>query len=136
MVGLWFRVWLSFSDVLFDCNSNFAVPEEGNCRNLVIVLHAGELLAQVAPFIEQQIHPTVVIQALRMALDDALEALKRISTPIDPNNRAEMATIVSSALGTKLVSKWGDFACNMALDAVRRVTVEQADGRKEIDIKR
>lgn len=109
--------------------------EVGDGTTSVIVL-TGELLAQVAPFIEQQIHPTIVIQALRMALDDALEALKRIALPIDTNNRAEMATIVSSALGTKLVSKWGDFACNMALDAVSRVTVDQADGRKEIDIKR
>lgn len=39
---------------------------------------AGELLSVAEQFLEQQMHPTVVISAYRQALDDILEALKDI----------------------------------------------------------
>ena len=37
---------------------------------------AGEMLAVAAPFLEQQVHPTVVISAFRQALEDLLDVLR------------------------------------------------------------
>ena len=37
---------------------------------------AGELLAVAAPFLEQQMHPTVIISAYRQALEDLVDILK------------------------------------------------------------
>lgn len=42
------------------------------------VCTAGELLSVAEQFLEQQMHPTVVISAYRQALDHILEALKEI----------------------------------------------------------
>lgn len=39
---------------------------------------AGEMLSVAEQFLEQQMHPTVVISAYRRALDDMLETLKEI----------------------------------------------------------
>ena len=50
-------------------------------------------------------------------------------------NREEMLKIIKSCIGTKIISKWSDMACNIALDAVSTVSLEE-HGRKEIDIKR
>lgn len=47
-----------------------------------------------------------------------------------------MLQIVQSAVGTKAVNRWAELACNMALDAVRTVELEDGTGRKEIDIKK
>lgn len=47
-----------------------------------------------------------------------------------------MLQIVQSAVGTKAVNRWADLACNMALDAVRTVELEDGSGRREIDIKK
>lgn len=44
----------------------------------VSVRTAGELLSVAEQFLEQQMHPTVVISAYRQALDDILEALRDI----------------------------------------------------------
>jgi len=58
-----------------------------------------------------------------------------LSMEIDVNNREEMLQIVKSCIGTKIISKWSDMACNIALDAVSTVALED-HGRREIDIKR
>jgi len=44
---------------------------------------AGEMLSVAEQFLEQQIHPTVVIGAYRRALEDMLEILKDLRYPED-----------------------------------------------------
>ena len=44
--------------------------------NSLLCLSAGEMLAVAAPFLEQQVHPTVVIGAFRQALEDLLDVLR------------------------------------------------------------
>ena len=39
-------------------------------------LAAGEMLSVAEPFLEQQMHPTVIIRAFRQALDDILSICK------------------------------------------------------------
>ena len=46
-----------------------------------------------------------------------------------------MLKIINSAINTKALSRWSDMACNIALDAVKIVELEE-NGRKEIDIKK
>merc|ERR1711893_394336 len=87
-------------------------------------------------FLEQQMHPKVIISAYRHALEGLLVILKdRVSVPVDVTNREEMLKIVKSSLGTKFIKKWMDLACNIALEATATVALEE-NGRKEIDIKR
>ncbi|XP_056331184.1 T-complex protein 1 subunit gamma [Danio aesculapii] len=108
--------------------------EVGDGTTSVIIL-AGEMLSVAEQFLEQQMHPTVVIGAYRQALDDMLNILKDISTPVDVSNRDMMLKIINSAINTKALSRWSTLACNIALDAVRTVELEE-NGRKEIDIKK
>uniref|UniRef100_A0A674MZS4 T-complex protein 1 subunit gamma n=1 Tax=Takifugu rubripes TaxID=31033 RepID=A0A674MZS4_TAKRU len=58
-----------------------------------------------------------------------------ISTPVDTSDRSMMLKIVHSAINTKMLSRWTELACGIALDAVRIVELED-NGRKEIDIKK
>lgn len=46
-----------------------------------------------------------------------------------------MLKIIHSAINTKVLSRWSQLACNIALDAVRTVELDD-NGRKEIDIKK
>ena len=109
--------------------------EVGDGTTSVIIL-AGEMLAAATEFMEQKMHPTTVISAYVRCLDDALKILdKELTHPIDVSNREEMKKIVKSVVGTKILKKWEDLACDIALDAVSCVETEQ-NGRKEIDLKR
>ncbi|XP_064620836.1 T-complex protein 1 subunit gamma-like [Lineus longissimus] len=109
--------------------------EVGDGTTSVIIL-AGEMLAVASPFLQQKMHPTVIISAYRQALEDIVDILKeKISRPVDTSNRDEMLKIIKSCVGTKFISKWSDLACKIALDATKTVALEE-HGRKEIDIKR
>ncbi|KAG7256653.1 LOW QUALITY PROTEIN: hypothetical protein CRUP_032961, partial [Coryphaenoides rupestris] len=57
------------------------------------------------------------------------------NVPVDLSDRSVMLNIINSAINTKALSRWADMACNIALDAVRMVEMEE-NGRKEIDIKK
>lgn len=108
--------------------------EVGDGTTSVIVL-AGELLANALPFLEQNMHPTVIIAAYRQALEDIVEILKtKVAQPVDLNNVDQMTDVIKSCIGTKFISKWSDLACRIALHAVKTVTVE-AGSKKDIDIK-
>ncbi|KAG7834072.1 hypothetical protein KL943_003368 [Ogataea angusta] len=108
--------------------------EVGDGTTSVIIL-AGEILAQTFPYIEKNIHPVVIIQALKQALKDALEIIHETSIPVDLENEAAMVKLISAAIGTKYVAKWSQLMCQLALKAVKTVLVQEGD-HKEIDIKR
>merc|ERR1712168_450207 len=109
--------------------------EVGDGTTSVVIL-AGEVLSVASQFIEDKIHPTLIIAAYRKALDDMLDILKdQISVPIDVDNDEEMLKTLQSCLGTKFLNQWSNLACNMALKAVRTCMVE-SNGRRDIDIKR
>lgn len=106
--------------------------EVGDGTTSVIIL-AGEILAQCAPYlIEKNIHPVIIIQALKLALADALEIIDQVSKPVDIENDEAMLKLIQASIGTKYVKLWSEKMCQLSLDAVRTVR----DDRNEIDIKR
>lgn len=110
--------------------------EVGDGTTSVIIL-AGEMMSAAEQFLEQKMHPTVIIAAYRRALEDMQEVLNEISVTVDVGNPTEMRKIIASAIGTKFISKWMQLACDMAIKAVATVAIEdKASGQKEIDIKR
>merc|ERR1719410_2112463 len=109
--------------------------EVGDGTTSVIVL-AAEVLGVSQQFLEEKMHPTVIIQAYRQALEDAANILRdKVATPIDMEDKAEVRKVIQSCVGTKFIAKWSDLACDIAMDAVKTVSMEQS-GKKEIDIKR
>merc|ERR1712107_166611 len=109
--------------------------EVGDGTTSVIVL-AAEMLGVSHQFLEEKMHPTVVIQAYRQALEDAAVILAdNVSTKIDLDDAVAVRKVIQSCVGTKFIAKWSDLACDIAMDAVKTVTMIAGD-KKEIDIKR
>ena len=113
--------------------------EVGDGTTSVIIL-AGEILAQCAPYlIEKNIHPVIIIQSLKKALADALEIIKEVSRPVDIHNREAMKNLIKASIGTKYVNLWSDKMCELALKAVEIVRIElgdHSDFKYDIDTKR
>lgn len=85
----------------------------GDGTTSVIIL-AGEMLAAAEPFLERNLHPTVIIRAYMRALEDALRLVDAAAFPIDVQDRDQMLKIVNSCIGTKFTQRLGN------LVAVRR----------------
>ena len=96
---------------------------------------AGEILAQALPQLERNIHPVVIIQAFKRALADALAIISQVATPVEISDDKAMRTIIHSSIGTKFASRWSELMCDLALTAVRTVSID-VGGKQEVDIKR
>lgn len=107
----------------------------GDGTTSVIVL-AGEMLAAAEQFLAQNMHPTVIIRDYRQALEDMVELLEGpLSIPLDSNDHKQLAQVVRACVGTKFIGRWSDLAVDIALNAVKKVTLTEG-GRTEVDIKR
>lgn len=70
----------------------------GDGTTSVIIL-AGEMLAAAEQFLEQQMHPTVIIRQYKEALEDIISLLEGpLSIPVDKNNKQALANVVSILL--------------------------------------
>lgn len=59
--------------------------EVGDGTTSVIIM-TGQLMLAARPFMEMNLHPTIVVSAYYKALDFAKSVLNSISKPIDTNN--------------------------------------------------
>lgn len=112
--------------------------EVGDGTTSVIIL-AGEFMQTARQFLEDNMHPTVIIAAYRKALDKMVEVLeKELATPVNMDSDEEIKKIVKSTLGTKFLAEYMDLAVEMAITAVKTVTLrdEKKGTIDEIDIKR
>ncbi|GIL57804.1 hypothetical protein Vafri_13047 [Volvox africanus] len=108
--------------------------EVGDGTTSVIIL-AGEMLLMAEPFLEKNIHPTVIVRGFARALEDSVIIIDQLAFPIDTGNREQMLNVVNSCIGTKFTHRFGTLMAELALDAVQTVTMDLGGGSKEIDIK-
>ena len=60
------------------------------------------------PFLEKQMHPTVIVRGYVKALEDAIKIIDDLSFPVDVNQREQMLKLVNSCIGTKFTNQFGD----------------------------
>jgi len=88
-----------------------------------VVLLAGEFLKQVKPFVEDGVHPQILIKAYRRAALLAQDKLKEVAVHIasdDPDaTRHMLEKCACTALNSKLISQHQDFFAPMVVDAIQ-----------------
>jgi len=87
-----------------------------------VVLLTGEFLKQVKPFIEDGVHPQVIVRAFRRATHLAVQKIKEIAVQVNKENAQEQRELLikcaSTALSSKLVAHQKEFFSQMVVDAV------------------
>lgn len=87
-----------------------------------VVLLAGEILKEAKPFVEDGVHPQIIIRAYRQAATLALAKIKEISVKIRRENQAEFRSLLekcaATSLSSKLVAQQKDFFAKLVVDAV------------------
>jgi len=109
--------------------------EVGDGTTSVIVL-AGEMMSAAQPFIERDVHPTIICQAYYTALQEGVAILKEIAVDIDRNNDEEIRKALKSCIGTKFASRWGRLVEDLAIESVKKISSGCELGKLNLDIKR
>ena len=109
--------------------------EVGDGTTSVIIL-AGEMMVCAKPFIERNIHPSIIVSAFRMALEDASNFLESKAVNCDVKNAEEIKNAIFSCIGTKFTSRWGNLIVNLAYDAVKTLIGSSEAVKLAADLKR
>jgi len=94
--------------------------EVGDGTTSVIIL-AGEMMQMARPFIEREIHPTVIVNSYYKALEDCMSLIKECAVDIDINSDEDIKKALTSCVGTKFAARWGELVINLALHACRTI---------------
>merc|ERR1712012_831996 len=88
-----------------------------------VVMLAGEFLKQCKPFVEEGVHPRVIIRSFRKATALALEKIRELSVGVAKENKDELRSLLmkcaATAMSSKLIHQQKDFFSKMVVDAVQ-----------------
>ncbi len=110
--------------------------EVGDGTTSVVVL-AGSLLEFAESLINQNVHPTVIVDGYRKAAKKAKQFLEEIADKVSGNDKAILLKIAKTAMQTKLVKKNSGQLADLVIKAVTAVTEKDGTEYKvdEDDIK-
>ncbi|GBP27220.1 T-complex protein 1 subunit eta [Eumeta japonica] len=87
-----------------------------------VVLLAGEVLKRLKPFVEEGVHPRIIVRAVRTASKIAVDKVKDLAVKIDnrtPDEQRELLRkCAATAMSSKLIHRQKDFFSKMVVDAV------------------
>ncbi|XP_013174443.1 PREDICTED: T-complex protein 1 subunit eta isoform X2 [Papilio xuthus] len=95
--------------------------EVGDGTTSVVIL-AGELLKRLKPFVEDGVHPRIIIKALRTAARLAIERVKELAVKVECQSPEEQRELLrkcaSTAMSSKLIHQQKDHFSKIVVDAV------------------
>jgi len=108
--------------------------EVGDGTTTVVVL-AGELLTKAEKLLDQEVHPTVIVEGYKKASDKALEILQSLSIDIQPDDEKMLKLIAMTSMSTKATAGTSEHLGTLATKAIRQI-MEERDGKITADIDR
>ncbi|MGF3523211.1 MAG: thermosome subunit beta [Candidatus Bathyarchaeia archaeon] len=100
--------------------------EVGDGTTTAVVL-AGELLKNAETLLDQEIHPTVVIEGYRKATEKALEVIDDISTKTSIDDEEMLKRVAVVSMSSKVVAGSREYLSDIAMKAVKMVAEKVGD---------
>jgi len=94
------------------------------------------MMMAAKPFIERNIHPTVIVGAYFKALEESVKIINELAVDIDLKNDEEVMEALECCVGTKFASRWGKLIANLAIQAVRTIVRGGNINKLNLEIKR
>ncbi|HLE74812.1 MAG TPA: thermosome subunit beta [Candidatus Bathyarchaeia archaeon] len=106
--------------------------EVGDGTTTAAVL-TGELLAKAEHLLDQNIHPTVIIDGYKKAGDKAQEIVNSIAMPVSIKDDELLVNVALTSMGSKGITAAKEHFAKIAVEAVKQVT-EKTGGKLKADI--
>ncbi|XP_074027694.1 chaperonin containing TCP1 subunit 7 [Leptinotarsa decemlineata] len=87
-----------------------------------VVLLAGEFLKQIKQYVEEGVHPRIIIKAVRQSLQICLDKISELSVKVNKSSAEEFRSLLekcaATAMSSKLINQQRAFFSKMVVDAV------------------
>jgi len=97
------------------------------------VILAGELLAKAESLLDQNVHPTVIVDGYKKAGDKAQETVNLMAIPVSIKDDKHLLNVALTSMGSKGLSSAKEHFAKLAVEAVKQVA-EETNGRIKADI--
>ena len=101
--------------------------EVGDGTTSVVVL-AGAMLESAESLLDQNVHPTVIVDGYKKAARKARELLQEMANKVTPNDTESLTKIAKTAMQTKIVRKESDNLARIVVKAALAVAQQEQDG--------
>jgi archaeal chaperonin len=91
------------------------------------VILAGELLRKAEELLAQNIHPTIIVQGYRKAVDKAIEAVAKLAIKVDIDDRETLKKVSMTSMGSKAVGDARSHLSDITIDAVKLIAEKRGD---------
>jgi len=98
----------------------------GDGTTTAVVL-ASELLKKAEEFLDQNIHPTVLVSGYRKASQKAIEVLNKIAEPLDINDRKTLLKVALTSISSKAVGGAREHLAEISIDAVKQIAEQRGE---------
>jgi thermosome len=91
------------------------------------VILAGELLRKAEELMNQNIHPTVIVNGYRKAVEKAVEALVSLAINVSIDDRETLKKVSMTSMGSKAIGNASNHLSDITIDAVKLVAEKRGD---------
>ena len=106
--------------------------EVGDGTTTAVVI-AGELLKKAEELLDQNIHPTIIVEGYRKATEQSIKILDEISQETSIDDEEMLKKAAMTAMHSKVVAGSRDYLSDLVVKAVKSVA-EKVDGQWKVDI--
>ncbi len=106
--------------------------EVGDGTTTAVVL-AGRLLELAEELLDEGIHPTIIIDGYKKAMDYAIQVANEIAQPINVEDKNQLALVAMNSLSSKIVAEARDYLAKIAVDA-SAIAVEKVGDKYNLDL--
>ena len=108
--------------------------EVGDGTTTAVVL-AGALLEKAEELLDQNVHPTVIVEGFKKAAQKAYEVLDGMATKVDPENEGLLREVAITSMNSKGVTVAKEHFAKLAVEAVKQIAEKTEAGLKaDIDL--
>jgi thermosome len=98
----------------------------GDGTTTAVVL-ASELLRKAEELLDQNIHPTILVSGYRKASQKAIEAINKISVPLDVNDRKTLLKVALTSMSSKAVGAAREHLAEISIEAVKQIAEQRGE---------
>ncbi len=109
--------------------------EVGDGTTSVVVL-AGTMLEKAEKLLDENIHPTIIIEGYTKALEKALEYLDQIAVPVNVDDDEVLRKIVETTISSKIIGHGPEKEkiIDLVLQTIRIIAEKREDGGYNVDL--
>ncbi len=109
--------------------------EVGDGTTTAVIL-SGALLEKAESLLDQNLHPTIIIEGYKKALAKALEELEKYAVKVDPKDEEVLRKIAVSSLSSKFVGAGPSMGhiVKLCVEAVKTIAQPKPDGTFKVEI--